>query len=125
GAPAVDLELRAAQDLEVEPGGAHHEIGTKLPAGAQLDAGLGECLDLVRHDRGPALADRMEEITVRSEAEALVPGIVARREMGGDVVLGSELGAQPIQDHSPGTLRVPLADAIEVHAGEHILPSRE
>ena len=57
------------------------EVGLELLAGAQPDARLGERLDLVGDDRRAPVLQRLEQIAVRHQAEALVPRVVARREV--------------------------------------------
>ena len=46
-------------------------------AGGERDPVLGEASRCVGDDRGVAAADRLEEVAVGHEAEALVPGVVA------------------------------------------------
>ena len=46
---------------------------------------LEEARDPIRHDRRAPLAQGAEEIRVRDQAEALIPGVVAGREVPLDV----------------------------------------
>ena len=54
---------------------------------------FGERLDLVGDHRCAARAQCFEQVAVRNEAQALVPRVVARREVLLDFVIGSELVA--------------------------------
>ena len=66
------------------------DVGLQLAARLELDPALGEGLDPVGDDLGAAVADRPEEVGVGDQAEALVPGVVARLEVGVDVVAGRQ-----------------------------------
>ena len=60
---------------------------------SQQNAALGELLDLVGDDRRLAGADRLQEVAVGDEGDALPPWPVIRREMRVDVVVGAKIGA--------------------------------
>ena len=51
----------------------------------QLDAGLGEMVDVIGHHFGLAARHRLEHIAVGDEAQPLLPRSVARCEMGIDI----------------------------------------
>ena len=61
-------------------------------AGFQQNAAPGKAVDLVGDDRGLAGLDGLEQVAVRNEGDALPPRPVTRREVGRDVVVGSEIG---------------------------------
>ncbi len=67
----------------------------------QADAVSGEGVDLVGDDGGALVPDRLEQVAVRHQAQPLVPGIVARGEMGGDVVVGAERHPDAAEDQLP------------------------
>ena len=83
---AVHGELHAAEHQQVQAGGGDDHVGLQLGARRELEPLLGERLDAVGHDRRAARADRLEQVAVGHEAQALVPRVVARREVGVDVV---------------------------------------
>ena len=60
----------------------------------ELEAGLGEPCDLAGDDRRLARADRLEQIAVGHEAEALPPRRVRRGEMRLDVVVRARARAR-------------------------------
>ena len=90
-ARAVDAQLEAAEELHLQAGRGHDDVGCEFLARFQLDAALREALDVIGDDRHAPGIDFAEQIAVRHEAEPLVPGIVARREMRRDIVVRSEL----------------------------------
>ena len=59
--------------------------------GRKLEARLGERLDAVGDDRRAAVPDRLEQVAVRHQAQALIPRVVARLEVRVDVVTRREL----------------------------------
>jgi hypothetical protein len=83
---AVDRQLDAAEEQQVQPGGGHDDVGLELTARRQPDARLGERVDLVGDDLGGPRGDRLEQVAVGDDAEPLVPRVVAGREVGVDVV---------------------------------------
>ena len=62
---------------QVEPGRGDDDVGLELLPGLELEPRLGEGLDPVGDDRGAAARDRLEQVAVGDEAEALVPRVVA------------------------------------------------
>ena len=68
----------AVHRLEFQAGGRDDDVSLDLGTGLQPKARPGEGLDLVRDHRGLAGLQRLEEVAIRSEAQPLVPGIVAR-----------------------------------------------
>src|SRR6185369_15638864 len=92
---------------------------------AQPQAFLGERLDMIDDDRRAPRAHGGEEIAVGDEADALLPRVVARVEMRGDVEARSVLVREPARDERPGARRVPPAEAVEPHAEEDVLPARD
>ncbi len=90
------------------------DVRFERPARLQVDAGLGEALDLVGDDARLALLHLLEEVAVRHEGDALAPGPVAGRE-----VLGGELGADDRRDARQQLLLRRLG-VLERHAGEQL-----
>ena len=82
---AVDLDLDAAQELQPQARRRDDEVRLELLPGPEADARLGERVDVVGDHRRASLPDRVEEIAVGHEAEALVPRLVRRREVRSDV----------------------------------------
>src|SRR5438067_1377431 len=78
---AVDHEGDVAERAEVEAGRGDDDVGLEAVAALQLDAGLGEALDLVGDDRGLAGMDRLQQVAVGDEGDALPPRPIAWREM--------------------------------------------
>ena len=66
---------------EVEAGCGDDDVGLQQLAGFQQDAVLDEAVDLVGDDGGLAARDRLEQIGIGHEGDALPPRPVARREM--------------------------------------------
>ena len=91
---AVDRELHAAERQQVQAGGGDDEVGLELVARPQPQPLLGERLDLVGDDRRSALRQRLEQVAVGHQAQALVPRVVAGREVGVDVVARRQLALQ-------------------------------
>ena len=104
---AVDTELRTAGELQLEPRRRDDDVGIELAARREADAPLGEGVDVVGDDVGLARPDGAEQVTVGRDAHPLVPGPVARREVGVDVVAG----------------RQPLRRALAQHPLHHVGPA--
>ena len=68
---------------------------------------------VVGDDRRRAGGECLEEVAVRHGAESLVPRVVARGEMRGDVVARRELALQALRQHPPYQLRVLPAHLVE------------
>ena len=121
----VHRELDVTEQVELEAGRHHHDIGRQVSAGLQKDSVAGEGIDLVRDDRDRAAADRFEQVAVGDHADALVPHVVARREMPVDI----EVWRQPLANHSNQPLlrqcRPPPGKLKNRHADENVLRSEQ
>ena len=62
-----------------------------------LDAGLGERLDLVGHHRGVTVGDRLEQVAIGDEGDALAPRPVAGGEVRIGVVVVAEVLLDPLE----------------------------
>jgi hypothetical protein len=91
--PVVDRKRDVAEHAQMKPGRGDDDIGGEGVAGPEKDAGRVEALDLIGDDRRLAGMDRLQQIAVGDKGDALLPGPVAWREMGRDVVVGPEMGA--------------------------------
>jgi hypothetical protein len=69
---------------------------SSLP-GLQAHAGGGEGLDVVGDHRRTAVAQHLEQVAVGHHAQALVPGLVGRREVRHRVAGRAELVARHLQ----------------------------
>ena len=78
---------------------------------------------MVGDDRGRAVVQRLEHVGVGHQAEALVPGIVTRCEMGLDIVAGVQLAAHHLDQPLLGLLGVFAELVEEEHAEQHIPPA--
>ena len=107
--------------MHFQPGRRDDQIGLDFLAGFQLEAGFGETLDLVGDDRGGAIGECVEEIAVRCQAEALVPGIIARREMLSDVELAAQPNADRLEDLAFDQVGIGLGQLINIDVQQHIL----
>ena len=74
-------------------------VGWQFFAGLQFVAAFGEALDLVGTTDAGLAAQGQEEVAVGHRAQALVPGLVARLEMGVDV------GVRPQPRTPPSSMR--------------------
>ena len=122
---AVHRELHAAESQQVEPGCRDDQVGRQLLAGREPHARLGEGLELAGDDRGPAGRDRLEEIAVGHETDALVPGVVARVEVGVDVVVLRKLAAHALADQAAHPPRPAAARLVEEERHQHVLPAHD
>src|SRR5215472_11050526 len=77
----------------MEAGRGDDQVGFQKLARFQLNAGLGEGLDVARDNRGLPGRDRLQEVAVRYEGDALPPRPVARREVPIDRIVRAEIGA--------------------------------
>ena len=122
---AVDGQLDATQGEQLQAGGGHHDVGLELFAGFQPQAVLREGRDPAGDHRGPLVPDGAEQVAVRHQAQALVPGVVDRLEMRVDLVPGRQLldrhAADPVSHH----LRPALAELVDQRGDEHVLPPDE
>ncbi|MCG0062327.1 hypothetical protein L0F81_03315 [Streptomyces tricolor] len=122
---AVDAQPDSAEGRHGEPGRGDGDVGGQFLAGLQQDAGLGEPVDVVGDDRGPPGRGRLEQIAVGHHAQPLVPGGVARGEVGVDVEVPGELPAHVGDEqsahefrHAPAGL-VDRAREQDVFAADH------
>ena len=120
---AVDADFETADDLEHQPRRGDDDVGRKLAAVLQANAVARKGVDLVGDDGGTLLADRLEQIAVGHEAEPLVPGIVARREMGRDVVVGAERHLHALEHQLLDLGRPAPAELEEEHPPHHVAPA--
>ena len=90
-ARTVDADLETAEQLHLQARRGDDDVGLEFLTRLQPYSILREALDMIGDDRHAPGVDLAEEIAVRHEAETLIPGIVARREMGRDVVVRPEL----------------------------------
>src|SRR5437762_14242749 len=77
----------------MKSGRGDDDVGVEQLTGFQQDAGRGDALDFVSDDRGLSGADRLQQIAVGDEGDALPPWPTARREMRAALVIGSETTA--------------------------------
>ena len=91
--------------------------------GLQLDAGLGEGRHVVGDHRRPPGVDRLEQVAVRDEAEPLVPRVVARREVGVDVVALGQLPLDALAEQLLHQLGPTAAELEERLRGERLVPA--
>ena len=99
---AVDGEVDAAEELDVEPGRRHDHIRLQLLTRLQEDAGLGERDDPVGDHGGVAAADGPEEVSVGDGAQPLVPRVVRGVEV---LVHGEARGQALLVEPSDGLAR--------------------
>ncbi len=122
---AVDTELDPTGGEQVEAGRGDDDVGLDLLPGPQLHPALGEGLDLVGHDRGLTMAETPEQVAVRDQTDPLVPGVVARLEVGVDVdaPIGRELGPVAPADPLPDQFGLPAAEPEEGLGEQDVLPA--
>lgn len=70
--------------MHLETGGSNDDVGIDFLASFYLDAVIGDLGDGTRHDVRVAIADGLEEISVRTDAETLFPWVILRVEVGVD-----------------------------------------
>ena len=112
---AVHLEGDVPHHRQAEARGGDDDVGLQHVAGLQQNAVLGEALDLVGDHRGLARRDALEQVGVRHEGQALLPGAVA----GGEVLHVEAFG----QDRSD-VLEDLVLHGVGIfpgHVGEHAL----
>ena len=90
-------------------------------AGAEPDARLGERLDLVGDDLGAAGGDLREQVAVGDQAEALVPGVVARVEVGVDRIARRQSGGDRLAEQAPHQPGEAAAEAVAQHLQGDVL----
>ena len=121
----IDLEVDAGQDAHDQARGGHDHVRLEVAAGAKADAGLSERLDVVRYDGRVARAEHLEQVAVRSEAEPLIPRVVARVEVGVDVDIRTGLRFRLCHHCSLEQVRLATGELVIDHAPKHVLPPRD
>ena len=71
------------------------------------------------------MPDRLEEIAVGNQAYALVPGVVVRGEVGVDVVVLRQVGADAAADRLADQIGEAAAELEEDLGDEHVLPAHD
>ena len=107
----VDDDLEPCDELQVQAGGADHQIGIELLARFQPDSGFIEGIDMLGDHRGLARADRLEQVAVGHQAKALFPRVVLRCEMLCHVEIGRQLLAHQREQTGLRFFGLPAADA--------------
>ena len=110
---SADRDRHASKHLEVEAGCRHDDIGGELFTGLELHAGRGEVADASGHDRRRSLANHVEHVAVRDQAQTLIPWAVGRRE----VLVETELGSDTLEEDRLDLLG-PLPSHVEEEAAE-------
>lgn len=125
---AVDEKPGSARDAQSEPGCGHDDVGLDRIARVQFYRVPMDVLDAAGDHACPACADRAVKVSVGSEAEALVPGVVGRLEVLVDRVLVSQRLDRLGPEDPACRSREPLAigvhedgheDEVETHDLEH------
>ncbi len=98
---------------------------SSFSARGQTHPPLSEGLDPVGDDLGLAVAKRVEEVAAGDEAEALVPGVIARFEVGVDVVAGGQAGLGALADEAAHRLRGAAGELVAEHHPQHVLPAHD
>ncbi len=88
-------------------------------------AALGEADDPIGYDGRSAVADHLEQITVRDGAEALLPGAVAGLEVGVDRVSVGELVLGQRADQPANEARVAHAQVVDEALARDVHPARD
>ena len=109
---AVDGQLDPADEQQLQAGRRDDDIGLELVTGLEADAGAGEGVDPVGDHRGTPVADRTEQVTVRHDAQPLVPRVVLRGEVRVDVVPRRQVTFEALAERSSGELRVPATELV-------------
>ena len=93
--------------------------------GPETDAFGREAIDRVGHDRRAAGADRSKQVAVGDQADALVPRVVARREVGARVAGRPDLLGRHRDDALLDLGRPAPREPVVIRADQHVLPARE
>ena len=110
--------------MQFQPGRRHDDVGGQLIAVVQAHTALSQALDLRGEHTRLAALERRKEIAVRHQAQALIPGVVARREMGqirGALQAFAGLIEQQLA-HFPG---LPARAPVEPGLKPRIFPARQ
>src|SRR5690606_25501743 len=121
----VDGQLCAAGHEQAESGRRDHEIRLDVVARTQADARWREALDVPGDHRDSAVSNRLEEVAVGYEAQALVPRVVAGREVRLHVVPVTELLADALDDELLDLPRCATRQGVEARRDEDVLPACE
>ncbi len=78
----VHADRRLAHRDKVQAGRSDHDIGFNMLAGLQLNARLGEMVDMVSHNLGLTLSYGGKHVAIGNKAQALFPWAVFGHEMG-------------------------------------------
>ncbi len=100
---AVDFELDVAHNAEVEAGGGDDDVGLKFFPRLEQNAARREAVDFVGDHRGFARGDALEDVAIGDKGDALPPGAVVRGEVGLDVIVRAEEGADAGQQFAAFT----------------------
>ena len=71
------------------------------------------------------LANGGEHIAVGHGTQSLIPGVVAWREVLGDVVIGAQLLSYLPQQKTTQVFGSPAREAVKVNLEQHLFPSRK
>jgi hypothetical protein len=120
---AVDADLHAAEHLQNEPGGGDDDVGlNSLPSFSLMPLLVKLSISLVTTEARFFL-DRPEQVAIGHQAEPLIPGIVARREMRSDVVVRAERHPHAAEDQLLDPIRLAPGELEEIHPPQHVAPA--
>ena len=122
---SVDHEVHLAEGDQVQAGGSNDQVGLEFLAGLEPDSRLSERVDVVGDHRCISRPDRPVEVAIREQAQALVPGVIGRREVGVDVIVGAESLPDPVQQQFLHLLRIGSGLAVDESLAEHVLLAGE
>lgn len=122
---AVHHQIHPAEGKQIEPGRGDDDVGVQGRARGERQAGLGEGVDPIGDDVELTLADGTEEIAVGSQAQSLIPRVVARGEVGVDVVTWGQPTLLPPSDPFAHGLRISLAQLINRRRQRDVLAARD
>ena len=127
GSLAVDRRSRMPpRKSRLRPVAVTTTSASSSRAGLELDPALGEGLDAVGDDLGAAVGERLEEVGVGDQAEPLVPGVVARLEVGVDVVAGAAAPrSTPRRSSFLHQLRPAAAEPVDDALQDDVLPAHD
>ena len=111
--------------LSFEAGRDDDDVGRQRRSRGEADPVGDEAVDRVGGDRGAAGADRAEQVAVGNEADALVPGVVARREVGVRIAVGADLGRCQRDEALLDLGRSAAREPVVVRADQDVLPARD
>ena len=91
----------------------------------QADATSLELRDLIGDDLGLAGGDGVEQIGIGHEAQALIPGVVTRREVGFEIIVSRQQLCEAFQQQFPYLAGVDSRLLVEILAERDILPAHD